>query len=373
MCTRKFALLFILLLSLFSSQANSQEMTLSNTAEVSVLTCGIGSEIYSLFGHTAIRIKDTANFVDQVYNYGTFDFSTPNFYLKFVKGDLQYLETSCSFEEFFQEYLYEKRSIDEQVLDLSQDKKQALFDYLNASLQSEERFYTYKFIDKNCTTMVVQTLNKIIGKPIIGISSPNAPSCRTILYPYFNGHFYTQLGTSIIFGSKVDLQSDQVFLPSELYNNIQNLKVNNQPICKESRKILDLEKTEIPFSWWDNYFVFCLFFVVVVLLNKHFIYRAYFGLLGLLGVFFIFAGFYSLHSELVNNYNVLLFNPVLFSTLCFELKNNKKGVIYTSIFSMLCLLIYLFILFNKPYLIIVAPLIITSGVRLVQLILKNKS
>ena len=373
MSTRKFAALFILLLTLFSSKAFSQKITLSNTAEVSVLTCGTGSEIYSLFGHTAIRINDTANFVDQVYNYGTFDFSTPNFYLKFVKGDLQYLETSCSFDEFFQEYLYEKRSIDEQVLDLSQDKKQALFDYLNASLQSEERFYTYKFIDKNCTTMVVQTLNKIIGKPIIGISSTDAPSCRTILYPYFKGHFYTQLGTSIIFGNKVDLQSDQVFLPSELYNNIQNLKVNNQPICKESRKILDLAKTEIPVSWWDNYYVFCLFFVLVIGLNKSIVYKAYFGLLGLLGVFFLFAGFYSLHSELVNNYNVLLFNPVLFFTLYFEFKNNKKGVIYTSIFSILCLLIYLFILINKPYLMIVAPLIITNGVRLVQLILKNKS
>ena len=371
MSTRKFAALFILLLTLFSSKAFSQKITLSNTAEVSVLTCGTGSEIYSLFGHTAIRIKDTANFVDQVYNYGTFDFSTPNFYLKFVKGDLQYLETSCSFDEFFQEYLYEKRSIDEQVLDLSQDKKQALFDYLNASLQSEERFYTYKFIDKNCTTMVVQTLNKIIGKPIIGISSADAPSCRTILYPYFKGHFYTQLGTSIIFGNKVDLQSDQVFLPSELYNNIQNLKVNDQPICKESRKILDLAKIETPFSWWDNYYVFCLFFVALVLLNKPALYKVYFSLLGFLGVFFLFAGFYSLHSELVNNYNVLLFNPVLFFTLYFEFKNNKKGVIYTSIFSILCLLIYLFILINKPYLIIVAPLIITSGVRLVQLILKN--
>ena len=373
MCTRKFALLFITLLTLFSSQANSQEITLSTTAEVSVLTCGTGSEIYSLFGHTAIRIKDTTNFVDQVYNYGTFDFSTPNFYMKFVKGDLHYLETSCSFEEFFQEYLYEKRGIDEQVLDLSQDKKQALFDYLNASLQSEERFYTYKFIDKNCTTMVVNTLNKIIGKPIIGNSPADAPTSRNILYPYFNGHFYLQLGTSIIFGSKVDLQSDQVFLPSELYNNIKNLEVDNHPICKESRKILDMEKTEIPFSWWDNYFVFCLFFVLIIGLNKPSIYSAYFGVVGLLGVFFIFAGFYSLHSELVNNYNVLLFNPVLFFVLYFELKNNKKGIFYTSIFSILCLLIYLLLLINKPYLMIVAPFIIASGVRLVQLILKNKS
>ncbi len=369
---KKFALLFIVLLSLFTIKVNSQKITLSNTAEVSVLTCGTGSEIYSLFGHTAIRIKDTTNFVDQVYNYGTFDFSTPNFYLKFIKGDLQYLETSCTFEEFFQEYLYEKRSIDEQVLNLSQAKKQALFNYLNASLQSEERFYTYKFIDKNCTTMVINTINKIIGKPIIGINTVDATSCRKILYPYFNGHFYEQLGTSIIFGSKVDLQSKQVFLPSELYDNIKNLKLNKQPICKENRKILARQKEEIPFSWWNNFYAFCLLFVFLLLLNKTSIYNAYFMLLGMLGLFFIFAGFYSLHKELVNNYNILLFNPFLFFIIYFQFKNNKKWILYSSIFSLVCLVIYILVLINKPYLGIVTPLLITSGVGLVKLILKNR-
>jgi len=370
---KKFALVSVLLLILLTNTVNSQKITLSNSAEISVLTCGTGSEIYSLFGHTAIRIKDSSHFVDQVYNYGTFDFSTPNFYLKFVKGDLQYLETSCTFEEFLQEYLYEKRSVDEQILNLTQDNKQALFDYLNTSLQSEERFYTYKFIDKNCTTMVINTLNKIIGKPIIGVNPDSAPTNRKLLYPYFKEHFYVQLGTSIIFGSKVDLKSNQVFLPSDLYNNIKNLKVNDQPICKESRKIIEIEKSETPFSWWDNYYVFCLFFVLIIALNKPSIYRAYFGVLGLLGVFFVFAGLFSLHSELVNNYNILLFNPIMFILIYFEIKNIKKWVLYSSFFSLICLLIYVLILINKPYLGIVTPLIITSGIGLGQLILKNKS
>lgn len=372
MCNKKNTLLFILILSLFTIKVNSQKISLSNNAEVSILTCGTGKEIYSLFGHTAIRVKDTINFVDQVYNFGTFDFNTPNFYLKFVKGDLQYLETSCTFEEFFQEYLYEKRSIDEQVLNLSHDKKQALFDYLNASLESDERFYTYKFIDKNCTTMVINTINKIIGKPVIGINSSDAKTCRTILYPYFNNHFYAQLGTSIIFGNKVDLKSKQLFLPSELYNNIKDLKVDNQPICKETNKILEFEKIEFPFSWWNNFYVFCLFFITLLLLNKPTIYKVYFIILGILGLFFIFAGFYSLHRELVNNYNVLLFNPILFAVIYFEIKNNKKWILYSSIFSLICLIIYIAILINKPYLGIVSPFIITSGVRLMQLYWKNR-
>ena len=77
--------------------------------------------------------------------------------------------------------------------------------------------------------MVINALNKIIGKPIIGQNTEDALTCRKILYPYFNGHFYVQLGTSIIFGSKVDSKSDQLFLPSELYNNIQNFCNHNSP------------------------------------------------------------------------------------------------------------------------------------------------
>ena len=365
--------IFLLLLVFsFATTAIGQILPLSKNTEVSIITCGTGSEIYSLFGHTAIRIKDTENQIDEVYNYGTFDFSTPNFYLKFVKGDLQYLETSCTFEEFFQEYLYGKRSVEEQVLNISTNQKQALFDYLNASLQSEERFYTYKFIDKNCTTMVINVINKIIGKEVIVKNTKEDRTYRTILFPYFEGHFFEQLGTSIIFGTKVDSKGERLFLPSELQESIKTLSYNNQPLCKENRKILEFNSEEVPFSWWNNYYAFSLLFVLVLIANKNTLYKTYFIVLGMLGLFFIFAGFYSLHKELANNYNILLFNPILFLVVYFQIKNNRKGIIYTSIMSILCLLAYVIILFDKAYLVIVLPLIITSAVGLIKLALKNK-
>ena len=366
--------IFLLLLVFsFATTAIGQILPLSKNTEVSILTCGTGSEIYSLFGHTAIRIKDTENQIDEVYNYGTFDFSTPNFYLKFVKGDLQYLETSCTFEEFFQEYLYEKRSVEEQVLNISTKQKQALFDYLNASLQSEERFYTYKFIDKNCTTMVINVLNKIIGKEVIVKNTKEDKTYRTILFPYFDGHFFEQLGTSIIFGTKVDSKGEQLFLPSELQESIKTLSYNNKPFCKENRKILEFNPEEAPFSWWNNYYAFSLLFILLIIANKNILYKTYFVVLGMLGLFFIFAGFYSLHKELANNYNILLFNPIVFLVVYFQIKNNRKGILYTSLLSILCLIAYVIILLDKAYLGIVLPLIITSAVGLVKLVLKNKN
>ncbi len=362
-----------LIIILFTNKVIGQILPLSENTEVSIITCGTGSEIYSLFGHTAIRIRDADNQIDEVYNYGTFDFSTPNFYLKFVKGDLQYLETSCTFEEFIQEYLYEKRSVDEQILNISISQKQALFDYLNTSLKSEERFYTYKFIDKNCTTMVIDAVNKSIGKEVIVKNTTEDRTYRAILFPYFEGHFFEQLGTSIIFGTKVDLKGEELFLPAELQESIKTISYNNKPLCKVNRKIMEFEKEEVPFSWWNNYYVFCLLFSMVLIANKSAVYKTYFIALGLLGLFFIFAGFYSLHKELANNYNILLFNPILFLVVYFQFKNNRKYILYSSIFSILCLLFYVFILLDKPYLIIVLPMIITSTVGLVKLVLKNKN
>ena len=137
---------FILLMATVSSYG--QQLLLSNSARVSVLTCDVGNESYSLFGHTAIRITDLENQLDVVYNYGAFDFATPNFVAKFTKGDLNYFVVAHSFTEFINQYQYEKRSVYEQEIQLSGVYKQNLFENLNKILQSDERFYTYKFIDK---------------------------------------------------------------------------------------------------------------------------------------------------------------------------------------------------------------------------------
>ena len=140
------------LIFLSSIVVSAQLAPLSPKATVSVLTCATGNESYSLFGHTAVRIADPEQFLDVVYNYGAFDFSTPNFVAKFAKGDLQYFVVADSFSEFIGRYQYEGRSVYEQKLRLSLPLKQQLFDQLNKTLQSEERFYTYKFIDRNYLT-----------------------------------------------------------------------------------------------------------------------------------------------------------------------------------------------------------------------------
>jgi len=110
-------LLFALLI-LISFCGFSQNISLSKKAKVSILTCGLGPESYAMYGHTGIRIQDSIYGIDVVYNYGAFDFSTPNFIGRFIKGDLQYFVTNGSFIDFYYIYQAENREIIEQELNL---------------------------------------------------------------------------------------------------------------------------------------------------------------------------------------------------------------------------------------------------------------
>jgi hypothetical protein len=363
-------ILFLFLIVSSSNYVFGQGLLLSKNAKVSLITCETGNESYSLFGHTAIRITDLENNLDVAYNYGAFDFSTPNFVAKFSKGDLQYFVIAHSFSEFLAQYSYERRSIYEQELQIPMTYKQKLFDNLNTLVSSDQRFYTYKFIDKNCTSMVVDILNTTLGYPVIVKKFDTDQTFRSILYPYFDDFFYEKLGTSIIFGTKVDQYGTRIFLPLELHKNIKAIQFKNQPLCKSSITLLNFEKTKNT-SWWNNYYSFYIFLAFIVFLNRRKLDVFYLFTLGLLGLFFGFMGFYSFHQELTNNYNILLFNPLILILLYFQITKTKKWIMYLSYFILLLLIVYVLLMLNKIHLLLVLPLILTNGILLIRIILKN--
>lgn len=362
--------LFSLLL-LLSFVGFSQNLPLSKDAKVSVLTCGLGNESYSFFGHTAIRVADPANNIDVVYNYGTFDFRTPNFVAKFAKGDLQYCATAAAFGDFVNEYTAEKRSIFEQELLIPQELKQKLFDKLNKTIFSEDRFYTYKFIDKNCTSMVVDVINLSLNGNVITKKGETDITYRSILFPYFNGHFYEQLGTSIIFGTKVDELGTKIFLPFELKNSLEKTTFQNHPLASKSKTLLDFEK-ETPSSWWNNVYTYLIILAFVVLAHNKIVDKIYLLILSLIGVFFVAMGFYSLHQELAMNYNVLLFSPLLLILIFFSIAKNKRWTYRFAVIHLIFLIVYTIFLINKAHFFIVLPMIITSGFVLVRVAIRNK-
>ena len=344
------------LIFLSSIVVSAQLAPLSPKATVSVLTCATGNESYSLFGHTAVRIADPEQFLDVVYNYGAFDFSTPNFVAKFAKGDLQYFVVADSFSEFIGRYQYEGRSVYEQKLRLSLPLKQQLFDQLNKTLQSEERFYTYKFIDRNCTTMVVDLLNQTIGTKAITKKDATKKTNREVLFPYFKNHFYEQLGTSSIFGTKVDQKATTLFLPFDLLESLKITKYKNEPLSEPVVSLLTVAPTT-PHSWWNNAYTYGAFLLLLVFWKKRSVGLLFLTVMSILGLFFLFMGWYSLHPELANNYNVLLFNPTLLVLVFFVLQKNIKAIKWLSYVNWVCFLLYTIVLINKAPFWFLLPLI----------------
>ncbi|WP_347052880.1 DUF4105 domain-containing protein [Flavobacterium olei] len=362
---------FYILLFLVSFIGFSQSLPLSKDAKVSVLTCGLGNETYSYFGHTAIRVADPVNNIDVVYNYGAFDFRTPNFVAKFAKGDLQYFIVTHPFSDFLNEYNADKRSVYEQDLQISTALKQTIFDNLNKALFSDERSYTYKFIDKNCTSMVVDVINRSLGQNVITKKGDTDKTYRSILFPYFDGHFYDQLGTSIIFGTKVDQMGTKIFLPFELKNSLEKTTFQNQPLVSKSKTLLEFTK-ETPKSLWNNIYTYLFILLFVILARDKTVDKIYFLILSLIGIFFVCMGFYSFHQELAMNYNALLFSPLLLVLVLFSVFKNKLWTYRLSLINFVLLVIYFLFLVNKAHFFITLPLIITSGIVLVRTGIRNK-
>lgn len=362
-------ILFALLI-LISFNGFSQNISLSNQAKVSILTCGLGPESYAMYGHTGIRIQDSLNNLDVVYNYGAFDFSTPNFIGRFIKGDLQYFVTNGSFIDFYYNYQVENREIIEQELQLNPNQINRLFQQLNHSVYSNERFYTYKFIDRNCTTMVVDKINTILGKEYIKSNTSNQ-SYREILYPYMT-NFYMKLGIQLIFGTKVDKPGTRLFLPYEFKEAISTTKVNGNKIEKSDAKILQVTKPETHFNWFNSIYSLITVLLFLVLLNKKWIKMSYFIFAGLLGLFFSLVGLYSLHEEILWNYNTLLFNPLLLIFVWYYKKENREKTILLGKIILAMLLIYLAYMTTKIHLEIVWPFIALHFYWIVKIVLQIK-
>jgi hypothetical protein len=372
MKTNLFKKIFVCIL-LLSSISNSfaQDVILSKNATISVMTCGLGNEVYSLFGHTAIRVSDIENNLDVVYNYGAFDFDTPNFAMQFAKGNLDYFIVNNRYVDFINQYNYEKRDVYEQELNIPLPLKQELSDNLAKSMLSDERLYQYKFIDNNCTSKVIDIINKTLKSKVITKKVDTDQTYRAILFPYFDHHFYEKLGTSIVFGTKVDQMGTKIFLPLELQKSLKLIRYQNHPLCKENKTILNFEE-EIPTSWWNNCYTYLLLLGFITLINKKSIDYIYLLTIALLSLLFVFLGFYSTHLELRYNYNILLFNPTLLLVLYFWSTKNSKWTYKLAVFNIVMMMMYFCFIIAKIHLLIVLPIIITNLFVLTRLAIKNK-
>jgi hypothetical protein len=180
-----------------------------------------------------------------------------------------------------------------------------------------------------------------------------------------------KLGIQIIFGTKVDQSATRLFLPLEFEKVLNTATQNGKKIAKPS-EILNEETIRKPFSYINSIYSLLAAVIILILINKKGIQITYFIFAGLLGLFFSLVGFYSLHEEILWNYNILLFNPLLLMFAFFYWKSNTSKII---LFGQICIaftLIYLIYILSKVQLLIVLPIVALHLFWMIKIIMKFK-
>lgn len=266
-------LLFIILSLLFCTPLSAQ-ILLSDSAKLYLLTCTPGTEVWSKYGHTGIRVCDEANKMDIVFNYGIFSLMEDGFYLKFIKGDTYYQLGIESYSHFVRFYNKIGRKTYLQELNLTPEQKQQVFDALMLNYRPENRFYLYNFVFDNCATRPYYLLKNALQDTIISSYQgyANQPFRSTITH--YTGPFsWVDFGINMVFGSKADqpmTNEQRLFLPEELmfylseahlsdgtplviHENIAPFEIDNVPWYADCRFGIALfALLMVLISWWDR-------------------------------------------------------------------------------------------------------------------------
>ncbi len=296
----------------------------SQVYEISLLTCDPGKELYSSFGHSAIRVRQIGTGgQDLVFNFGTFDFDTPNFYGKFATGKLNYMLSLTTYDRFIVEYDYFKRGVREQVLDLNAEQRDFLVQHLNALYDPARRFYKYDFFFNNCATKVRDAFEIALGKQLTWNDpvEQEQKTFRNLIDEYVYPLPWADLGIDLALGAVIDrnaTEREKQYLPDYMEQAFANATIEGdgptRPLVKESRVILAYPKNPEPYGLVNPYLLFWVLALAIGALtfwekrsNRRLIGIdvGLFGLLGLLGLLVTFLWFFTDHSATKWNWNIL--------------------------------------------------------------------
>jgi hypothetical protein len=315
---------------------------LSPAAEISMLTGTPGQELYSTFGHSAIRIHDPNSNMDWVFNYGTFDFDTPNFYMKFLRGKLDYMLSIAEYDRFKMGYHYGRQSVTEQIMNLDSTEKQAVFDFLMNNYRTENRYYKYDFFYDNCATRIRDLFVEIYGDrlrfdyPAVWHSKPL--SFRQLLDVYLVSKPWSDWGIDIVLGLPADKKAnpDQyMYLPEFMMEAFDCAQIvwadGERPLVKSSEVIIDSAPKETPgfqiTPRWVNWGLFILVALATFYeIRKRKTYKGLdyilFTAVGLIGWLIVFLWFFTDHIATKNNLNIFWALPTHLPLIYFILRKS---------------------------------------------------
>ena len=207
-----FFLAFLLLIPLSTKAytiedrpAGTDTLAGESRVRISLLTCSPHDEVYSLYGHTALRVEDPRRGMDLAVNYGMFSFAKPFFVLRFVFGLTDYEMGIVPFEVFCREYEYYGSSVTQQTINLTETEKQRIIDALLENYKPENRVYRYNFYYDNCTTRACDMVTENIdGKVVYDNTIDDGMTMRQMLHRLNNGSPWSSLGNDLLLGIGAD-------------------------------------------------------------------------------------------------------------------------------------------------------------------------
>ena len=321
-----FSLLYAL--TAFSALAQDSTQTIPKL-QVSVLTCASGEDIYTVWGHTAVRVIDSLNGTDIVFNYGTFDFNEPNFLAKFIKGSLLYFVSSNRFNDFIAEYKFEKREVLEQVLKLSTSEKIKWYEALKVNMIDSNRYYLYNFITDNCTTRIKDGLFKNTAFQPVGINVPTFRA-EVVNAPYENGLPWIGLGIDVLLGAYSDQKPSDfqaAFLPALFHQQIANTRrlVTNKNVLVEATQKNNSSPT--PFYTLLALLLIYLFAAKWNSLAMQKLAKVlditFLLLFSIVGTLMAYMSLISKHTACYENYNLMWLHPLYLIALVFYFVRNE--------------------------------------------------
>ncbi len=302
----------------------------------SLLTASPGELIYELDGHTGLRLNDPSRGMDVVINWGIFDFDSPNFVYRFVKGETDYLCAAVPTDMFVNSYIAQGRKVTEQVLDLTPDQADALMNMALMNILPQNRVYRYSYIYDNCATRPLLMIEKAVGRKLIPDGEPSGLTFREEMATNHRLYPWYQFGIDLALGAELDtpISSRQLaFSPLRL-----NELLDDSGIVRTTIRHGEATLTHSPTQWWLTPAAIGWLVAAITLAVSIRDFRrrrlsrwldsVEFTIFGLCGCVIAFLVIVSSHSATSPNWLLVWLNPLCFAGAILPwIKSAKKWVI----------------------------------------------
>lgn len=392
---RKLILLLTLIIG-FTTQTKAQEIqkiVLSDSAKVSLLTNAPWDEaVYSLFGHTSMRVSDPTQNIDYAFNFGLFNMSKSNFIFLFMKGETDYMVAPIPYNTYYQEYKERGVGIIEQVFNLTQKEKQDIFDALLINCLPANREYRYNYFYDNCSTRPRDIFEKYINGKIEYTPTNKEQTYRDLVIECTNSRQWFRFGINLVIGAdadKVITDRQKDFLPRYLMNAYEGATIAGDSIPRNillsTNTILEAKPFEKDFPVTPLYAGIIL--LIISILISYIVYKKkmvglgkafdtiLFLIAGIAGSIIFFLMFFSVHPCTNPNWNIIWLNPLqLIVALLFYVKSLSKCIYYYHFINFVALLAFLLAwnLIPQQLEVTFIPFILSIGLRSFMNVLQQK-